>query len=375
MAKILIVGGGFSGVIAAESLVKKLGDEHEITLVSRSREFLFYPALVRLAFGQCAPEDISFNLRDTTLDRRVRFVQGEVARINPRERRVTFAHGDLVGEMPFDFLVVTLGRRLATERIPGFFEHAHHLLSLNAAKKFGKALESFHRGRAVIGHCPGARLPVPVFETAFALSRVLEKRGKRSRCRITIVSNEAPDQMFAGAPISAALNAALEAHGIELLSGFNIREAKPNSIIFEDGQTLECDLRMLLPPFRGPAALLGLGITDEEDYIDVNHNMRVPGLEQVYAAGDCTSFPGPKMGHMAVRQAEVVVDNLSAEIEGRAPAAVYDHEMMLVLAIGENESVFLRKKLWTDEPADIQQSRFWGWAKRTQEVYWKAKHA
>jgi len=374
MAKILIVGGGFSGVIAAESLVKKLGDEHEITLVSRSREFLFYPALVRLAFGRCTPDDISFNLRDAMLDRRVRFVEGEVARINPRERKVTFAHGDLIGEMPYDFLVVALGRRLATERITGFFEHAHHLLSLNAAKRFSKALETFHQGRAVIGHCPGARLPVPLFETAFALSRLLEERGERNLCQITIVSSETPDEMFGGVPISAALNAALEAHGIELRSGFNIREAKPNSIIFDDGQALECDLSMLLPPFRGPAALLGWGITDEEDYIDVDHKMRVPAVEQVYAAGDCVSFPGPKMGHMAVRQAEVVVDNLSAEIEGHASAAVYDHEM-LVLAIGENDSIFLHKKLWTDEPADIQQSRFWGWAKRKQEHYWKAKHA
>ncbi len=53
MAKVLIVGGGFGGVVAAESLAKKLGRDHEITLMSRSRKFLFYPALVRLAFGEC----------------------------------------------------------------------------------------------------------------------------------------------------------------------------------------------------------------------------------------------------------------------------------------------------------------------------------
>jgi sulfide:quinone oxidoreductase len=57
MATVLIVGGGFGGVVAAESLAKKLGRDHEITLVSRSRKFLFYPALVRFAFGQCQAED------------------------------------------------------------------------------------------------------------------------------------------------------------------------------------------------------------------------------------------------------------------------------------------------------------------------------
>ena len=51
MAKVLILGGGFGGVVAAEWLAERLGTEREITLASRSREFLFYPALVRLAFG------------------------------------------------------------------------------------------------------------------------------------------------------------------------------------------------------------------------------------------------------------------------------------------------------------------------------------
>jgi NADH dehydrogenase FAD-containing subunit len=52
MANVLILGGGFGGVVAAETLAKTLAPEHQITLVSRSRQFIFYPALVRLAFGK-----------------------------------------------------------------------------------------------------------------------------------------------------------------------------------------------------------------------------------------------------------------------------------------------------------------------------------
>jgi NADPH-dependent 2,4-dienoyl-CoA reductase/sulfur reductase-like enzyme len=150
MAKILIVGGGFGGVVAAESLAKGLGNEHQITLVSRSRKFLFYPALVRLAFGRGEPDDVSFDLRDAMLNRRIRFFEGEVARISTDERHVTFAHGDLVGEMPYDFIVLALGRRLATERIPGFFEYAHHTLDLDGAFKFGEALRTFRHGHIVL---------------------------------------------------------------------------------------------------------------------------------------------------------------------------------------------------------------------------------
>jgi sulfide:quinone oxidoreductase len=102
--------------------------------------------------------------------------------------------------------------------------------------------------------------------------------------------------------------------------------------------------------------------------------MRVIGEERIYAAGDCVSFPGPKLGHMAVRQGEVAAVNLRAEIERRAPAAVYDHELMLVIDTGDHDSIFLHQDLWTDEPADVYQSRFWEWAKRQQERYWKATH-
>ena len=375
MAKVLIVGGGFSGLVAAESLAKKLGSEHEITLVSRSRKFLFYPALVRLAFGECEPDDIAFDIREAMVDRRVRFVEGEVARIHPTERLITFAHGDFLGNMPYDFLVLALGRRLKTEQVTGFFEHAHHLLDIHGAKNFGDAARAFERGHAVIGYCPGARLPVPVFETAFALSRLLEERGKRDDCAITIVSSESPDEMFGGIPMSAALKSALESHRIDVIADFSIAQVTPNSVVASDGRSLGCDLNMIIPPFVGPGALVATGMTDEEGYVRVGPTMRAQDTERVYAAGDCVSFKGPKMGHMAVRQGEVAAENLAAEIQGKAPAANYDHEMMLVIDAGGNESIFVHKDLWNEDEANIQHSRFWGWAKRKQESYWKAKHA
>src|SRR4051794_18065243 len=151
MANIIILGGGFAGVVAAESLAKRLAPEHQITLVSRESRFTFYPALVRLAFGLCEKDDVSFDLREAMLDRRIRFLQGEVARLDPRARCATVAHGEVAGELNYDYLIYALGRRLATERVQGFFEHAHHLLNVEAALKFGEAVRSFHEGHVIIG--------------------------------------------------------------------------------------------------------------------------------------------------------------------------------------------------------------------------------
>jgi sulfide:quinone oxidoreductase len=375
MAKVLILGGGFGGVIAAERLAKELGDQHQITLVSRSRWFVFYPALVRLAFGKCQREDVSFNLRDTLLNRRVNFIEAEVARIDPVEQKVTIAHGEVEGHLPYDYLIFALGRRLATERITGFYEHAHHLLSVEKALRFGKAVAGFHEGRAVIGQCPGARLPVPVYETAFALSRLLDERGERERVRITIVSPDPPGLQLGDADVTIALRKALSTHDIEFRPDFPIDRVTPGAATTSDGHGINFNLLMLLPPFQGSAAASHLGITNEESYINVDSTMRVVGVERMYAVGDCLNFSGPKMGHMAVRQAEVAAANLAAEIDGHLPVSHYLHDLRLVIDEGGSDSIYVHKDIWTDEPALVRQGRFWSWAKRAQERYWEAAHS
>jgi sulfide:quinone oxidoreductase len=375
MANVVILGGGFAGVVAAESLAKKLGPEHQITLVSRRRGFVFYPALVRLAFEHANASDISFDVRDAMLDRRVRFVQAQVAHVSPHDRRVNLAHGDIQGELPYDFLIFALGRRLATERIPGFFEHANHLLDVAAATKLGAAVKKFDRGGAIIGHCLEARLPVPAFETAFALSRHLKQHGARERCSIEIVSGETPEAMFGINAISQPLRDALTRHQIKFVSDFPISRVNADSVIAGDGRSLEYDLLMLIPPFAGSGAAVGLDITDADGFIKVESTMRVLDVEGMYAAGDCINFPGPKLGHMAVRQAEVAAENLATEIDGKAPRSNYNHEMMLVIDEGGKDSLFLRQDLWYEESGNVKQGRFWSLAKRLQESFWKRTHA
>lgn len=374
MAKILILGGGFSGVIAAEKLAEELGDDHQITLVSRSRRFVFYPALVRLAFGKCGVEDVSFDLRHAMLDRRVNFIEAEVARIDPDERKVVIAHGEVQGNLAYDYLIFALGRRLATERINGFYENAHHLLDVNKALKFGKAIDNFHEGHAVIGQCPGSRLPIPVYETAFALARALEDRGDRERVRITVVSPTPVGWEF-GFEIGATLTQTFAARGIELVSDFFPKTITKTSIQTSHGESLNFNLLMLLPPFQGSPAASYVGITNSEGYINVDETLRVSGHDRIYAAGDCVNFTGPKMGHMAVRQGEVAATNVIAEIKGCLPEARYLHEMKSVIDAGGGDSIYLHKDIWTNEPGSVKQGYFWRWAKRAQQQYWELAHS
>ena len=132
---------------------------------------------------------------------------------------------------------------------------------------------------------------------------------------------------------------------------------------------------MLVPPFRGSSAASYLGVTDDEGFIHVDWNMRVVGHKRIYAAGDCVSFVGPKMGHMAVREGEVAAANLAAAIEGHEPISNYFHEMRFVIDEAEGGGLYLQKDLWTGEPATVRQSPFWSWAKRMQHKYFEATHS
>jgi len=375
MAKVLILGGGFGGVVAAQRLAEQLGDAHQITLVSRSRQFIFYPALVRLAFGACEPADVSFDLRRTLLNRRINFIEAEVARINPPERTVTIAHGEVEGKLPYDYLVFALGRRLATERIVGFYEHAHHLLNVDKAISFRKAINNLHAGRAVFGQCSGARLPVPVYESAFALARRLKEKGDREHVKITVVSPTTLDLELGDATVAAAIKKSLDAHQIEFLPNLRIESLTHDSAIATNGETINFNLLMLVPPFRGSSAASYLGITNEEGYINVDASMRVAGHERIYAVGDCTNFDGPKMGHVAVRQAEVAAANLAAEIDGRTPLSRYQHELRFVIGELGSESLYVHKNSSTDELATVRQGHFWNWAKQVHEKYWEVMHS
>ena len=375
MAKVLILGGGFGGVVAAEHLADELGDEHQITLVSRSRQFVFYPALVRLAFEKAPPADVSFDLRRTMLNRRINFIEAEVAYIDPVEKNITIAHGQVEGKLPYDYLVFALGRRLATERITGFYEHAHHLLNVDKAISFGKAVKKFHEGRAVFGQCFGARLPVPVYESAFALARRLEETRERERVRITVVSPTTLESEIGDVAGATALKKALDTHQVEFLPNISIASLTQNSAITESGEVIDFNLLMLVPPFRGSSAASYVGITNEEGYINVDPSMRVSGHERIYAVGDCVNFEGSKMGHMAVRQAEIAAANLAAEIAGREPVSRYEHKMRFVIDEIGTDSLYLHKDLSTDAPAIVRQGFFWSWAKRVHEKYWEVSHS
>jgi sulfide:quinone oxidoreductase len=374
MANILILGGGFGGLVTAEKLVEHVGPGHQITLVAPNRKFTFYPALVQLAFGKCEPNDIQFDLAARLGELGVRYVQGEMIRVHPVRRKVEVAGDDFDGEIAYDYLVIAVGRRLATEKIPGFFEHAQHLLGVKAALRFGEAVGAFREGRIIVGSCPDARLPVPVCETAFALAKKFEAEMRDNKVRISVILPESLSKAFGGADLHKQLEGAFRRHRINVLYDVPIREISFNHVFSSEGHQIEYDLLMLAPPFRGNASLRHLGITDEHDFVRVDGGMRVHEMEKTYAVGDIVAFSGPKLAHMAVRQAEVATANISSELNGEVPDREYYHEIAAVIDSAGPDSIYLHYGIWDDTLYRLKKGRFWGWAKEAHDAVWRAHH-
>jgi sulfide:quinone oxidoreductase len=375
MARVLILGGGFGGVIVAEKLAAALPPgEHQITLVSYNSKFIFYPGLVQAALGRIKPDDITFDLQAKLSSWGVRFVQGDVLQIEPGLRRVKITGQDVEGELLYDYLIVAIGRRLATEKTPGFFEHAHHLLGVDAALKFQQAIENFQEGDIVVGMCPAARLPVPVCETAFALARKFENAVAGNRVRISVVFPDTVEKAFGGANLRHDLESAFEKYGINLVTNFPVSEIKENEILSGE-QVLTHDLLMMIPPFQGQVMVKRLGeSSDDSGYAKVNGLMQVYGLENTYAAGDIAAFSGPKLAHMAVQQAKVAAANIISEINGETPDAEYYHEIATIIDQGGADSIYLHYGIWDETLYKLQTGTLWSWIKNLHDKFWQTVH-
>src|SRR5215510_8459681 len=100
--RIVIIGGGFGGLTAAQSL-----RDADIVLIDRTNHHLFQPLLYQVATAALSPGDIAWPLRTVFRGRpSVRVVMDEVLSIDRSERLV---HLRDEGPLSFDFLIAAPG--------------------------------------------------------------------------------------------------------------------------------------------------------------------------------------------------------------------------------------------------------------------------
>src|SRR6266699_816228 len=106
--RIVILGGGFGGLAAAQKLKRA---PVEITLIDRRNFHLFQPLLYQVATGSLSPGEIAAPLRSLLRKHRDTFVLLDQATgLDPENRRVILASGATV---PYTDLIVATGTKVS----------------------------------------------------------------------------------------------------------------------------------------------------------------------------------------------------------------------------------------------------------------------
>lgn len=102
--KVVILGGGFGGLSAAQHLNSNLVD---VTLIDRRNYHLFQPLLYQVSTGSLSPGEIAYPLRSVlSRQKNTRVWLGTVVDVDPDSKRVVLADGNSV---PYDSLIVATG--------------------------------------------------------------------------------------------------------------------------------------------------------------------------------------------------------------------------------------------------------------------------
>jgi sulfide:quinone oxidoreductase len=376
MERILVLGGGVGGTLAANLLARKLkrridAGDVAVTLVDEGGEHVYQPGFMYIAMGGERADRLHRPER-SLLDRRIQLVIARATRIDPATRRVELESGD---PLAYDYLLIATGSRIVPEEIPHFAEEAHHFYGADAAERLRAALDAFDGGRIVVGiagmpyKCP----PAPL-EVTFLVESELRDRGLRDRSEIHYCSPIG--RAFTIESVSDMATPILEEKGIELHTFFNVETIDPERQVVEslEGEELSYDLLILVPPHRGAQLVIDSGLAPPAGWLPTDHHtLEVKGQERMFAIGDATDLPLSKAGSTAHFEAPIVVERIVAAIEGREPDAVagnYTGKVMCFFEVGDGKGTLLQFD-YDHPPKPPKPNRLWHLGKVVfNKTYW-----
>lgn len=342
---IVVVGGGTGGTVAANLLAKKLKEDTrpgntKVQLVSGAKQHIFQPAYLHVAFTNEDPTKI---VRDesTLLQEDVERIAEDAELLDLKNQTVTLKSGKTI---PYDYLIVATGSVPNPEAIPGLGEASLNFhTSPKESARIWKALQQFEGGHIVLGiagvphKCP----PSPN-EAAFLLDDYLRKRGIREKTKVTFVTPY--PRPYPAEPMSRVVEPRFKDRGIEVVTFFNVESVDPakREMTSLEGESLNYDLLIMIPPHRGADLIKKSGIGDVDGWIPTDKNsMRIMGRENEYAIGDATNIPVSKTGVTAHLQAMVASRNIIASIRKRAELYKYNGRINCPFEMGSGKAAFV----------------------------------
>ncbi|MCE7884361.1 MAG: NAD(P)/FAD-dependent oxidoreductase, partial [Actinobacteria bacterium ATB1] len=185
----------------------------------------------------------------------------------------------------------------------------------------------------------------------------------------------------AGPAVSAGVRSMLDSRGIAYHPEHQIDHVVPDrrQAVFTDGQTVDFDLLVYVPPHRAPAPVRDSSLTDESGWIPVGRHTLQTKEPSIHAVGDVTIIPLkmgkplPKAGVFAHGEALVVARNIALSVTGRGRQASFDGHGQCFIEAGDGRAGFGRGDFYAEPNPDVKlhsSGRHWHWAKLALERYW-----
>jgi sulfide:quinone oxidoreductase len=355
MAHVVILGGGFGGLAAANELRTILPEGDDVTLVDRAGTFFMgFAKLWDLA--RTRPLTDGTASLDALHDRGVRFLHSDITAIDPAARRVETDAATLDA----DAILVALGAgpspkpRAHLDAHP----HAHDLYDATCLPAIHHDLDTVDHGRVVVAILGGPfKCPPAPYEAVLIVDERLRARGVRDDVAVTIVTPQPMTLPVAGVDASRYIADHLGEHDVGLQSGQPVTAVDDGHLTLADDTTIEWSVLLGVPATAPPpviAPLVGPSGWIEPD----RHTLRTQH-ERVYAVGDCTQIPTataqlPKAGVFAAAQGVVAARNIAADlgVPGAAGDRFEGHGFCFLELPGENVA-FVEGNFYADPAPDV----------------------
>jgi NADH dehydrogenase len=340
--RVVILGGGFGGLNAAQKLKRAPVD---VTLIDRRNFHLFQPLLYQVATGSLSPGEIAAPLRGVLAKQKnARVLLGEASDINPQAKKVFLRDG---AAFEYDSLIVATGSQSSYYGHDGWREWAPSLKSVEEATAIRhKILYAFERAeRAASEEEARTWLTFVIvgagatgMELAGALAEIANETLKHDFRKINpqeakILLLEGGPRVLASFPedLSAKAERLVEKLGVLVLKGVMVTEIDQDGVTYQTAhgserlaaKTVLWAGGVMANEFGRKLAERTKAETDRSGRIKVNPDLTVPGYPDVFLIGDLALSHGqngkplPGVAQVAIQGGAYAARVIRERLHGR----------------------------------------------------------
>ncbi len=329
MKKLLILGAGTAGTMAANKLSRELDpDEWKITIVDQNETHYYQPGFLFIPFGMYSKSDVIKPKRDF-IPSQVEMIISPIELIEPEHNRVRISKDNRY--LNYDFLIIATGTHIHPEQTPGLHEDEwhksiHDFYTVDGAVALARYLRNWPGGRLVLNIVDNPiKCPVAPLEFIMLADWFFHEHHLRDRVELSLVT-PLPGA-FTKPVASKYLGDILEQKGIKVVPDFLIEhvDADAKKIVSYDEQEVGYDLLVSVPLNMGSDVIARSGLGDDLNYVPVNkHTFLSDAHANIFALGDATNAPASKAGSVAHFAVDVFTENFVRYVDGLELLPTFD---------------------------------------------------